>query len=432
MRRLLTLRGWPLVPQLVVAAAVAAVAAAIALGPPDPELNPGMYLLWPLWGAVLPLSFVALGRLWCALCPVTLFGERVDRAFPGRPAFPPLLARRAAILSVLALAAFHLADLWFHFEEDRGATAVLLAVLGAAALLLTAAFRGRGWCRAFCPVGGLGRMLARLSPLRIANGGAPCPRECPDTACTGDGGVRALCPVGIDLRAGIDPGSCILCGDCLKACPRLGEVGWTTLPERAPATTAAESLAALALLGLAADMGLSHLVDWPILFWKLTTGLGVAAGPWAETALHAGVVAAPPLGALLAAAVRRPRPTREAHLAALARPALALAGAALLALAARPLLVDGPLMLQGLLRGAGREGAAWLGAFRWLDGRPLRLLQEGLVAGGLLLALAGIARAGGGADEAAAAAERTAFPATLFALAAGALLLWLFSRPMLS
>jgi NAD-dependent dihydropyrimidine dehydrogenase PreA subunit len=433
-RRLLTLRGWPLLPQIAIAVALVTVVAALALGDANPEHNLGMYLLWGLWWAVLPLSFVVLGRLWCAICPVTLLGDRAARSFPGRPAFPAFVGRNAAIFLVASFAAVHVANLWFTFEGDRRATGALLAVLGSAAFALTLACRDRRWCSALCPVGALGSYLARLSPLRIANGAAPCPRECAERGCAGGGAGRTLCPVGLDLRAGIDPGDCILCGACLKACPRLGEVGWAPHgPDRVAASPAvAQSLAVLAFLGLSIDMALAHLLDWPILFWQLSTSLGVAAGAWAETALHLGVIAAPPL---LALALRLLGPAGQgaaARLAALAAAALPLAGAGLLAVTLRPLLVEGPLQLQQLLRGAGWEGSLALGAVRRLDGFPMRLMQEAVVAAGILVALRVALRRPGQGGPAAADGAGGRLAGAALVLLAGAALLWICSRQMTS
>jgi ferredoxin len=430
-RRLLTLRGWPLVPQTAVAVAVAAVAAALALGDANPEHNLGMYLLWGLWWAALPLSFVALGRLWCAVCPVTLLGDRAARSFPRRPAYPGLAGRNGAVLLVASFAAVHVADLWFAFEGDRRATGALLAVLGAAAFALTLAFGDRRWCGALCPVGALGSFLARLSPLRIANGAAPCPRECAERSCAA-GAVRTLCPVGLDLRAGIDPGACILCGACLKACPRLGDVGWGApdAQRAAPLPAPAQSLAVLAFLGLAVDMALTHLADWPIHFWRLSTALGIDAGAWTETALHLGVIAAPPLIGL---AVRPFGPAgrgADERLAALAAPALPLAGAGVLAITLRPLLVEGPLRLQQLLLGSGWEGALALGALRRLDGVPLRLIQGAVVAAGILVALRAALKGQGQGGAAAAGAAGGRLPGVALVVVAGAALLWICSRQL--
>lgn len=433
MRRLLTLRGWPLVPQIVVAAALAAVVAALAFGDANPEHNLGMYLLWGLWWAVLPLSFVVLGRLWCAICPVTLLGDWAAQAFPGRPAFPGFVGRNAAVFLVASFAAVHLANLWFAFEGERRATGALLAVLGSAAFALTLSFRDRRWCSALCPVGAMGSFLARLSLLRIANGAAPCPRECALRACDAGGAGPTLCPVGLDLRAGIDPGACILCGACLKACPRLGEVGWAPRGQDRPASPpAAQSLAVLAFLGLAIDMALAHLVDWPILFWQLSTSLGLAAGAWTETALHLGVIAAPPL---LAVALLLFAPTgrsADVRLAALAAPALPLAGAGLLAVTLRPLLVEGPLQLQQLLRGAGWEGALALGVLRRLDGFPMRVLQETVVVAGILVALRAALKRPGQGGPAGADGAGGGWQGAALVLLAGVALLWICSRQMTS
>lgn len=432
MRRLLTLRGWPLVPQLIVAAALLLVVALLALGSPNPELNPGMYLLWLLWWPALLLSFLAAGRIWCAVCPVSLLGDFADRSFSGRPASPSFNARLMVVFPIVSLATVHLVNLWFRFEDQSRVTGVLLAVLGAAALLLTLVFRGRWWCRALCPLGALGGPLTHLSPLRIAGAAVACPQECAGKPCAGAGVGRTLCPVLIDLRLGVDPGACILCGACLKACPRLGDVGWV-LPglDRFQASPAAgQSLAVLAFLGLAVDMALTHLADWPILFWRFSSALGIGGGAWVETALHVAIIVSPPVGALLMWRVRRPGQSLDARLAALAAPALPLAGAALLALTLRPLLVEGPLVLRKLFLVAGWEGAQWLGALRRLDGLPLRVVQEAVIAAGIVVALLAAGKWPGRGVSAMADEGGGRLPGVVFVVLVGATLFWICSRQM--
>jgi ferredoxin len=432
MRRLLTRRGWPLLPQVAVALALVATVVLLAFGHENPELNPGMYLIWSLWWPVLPLSFIAFGRIWCAVCPVSLLGDRAERARLGGSEFPRLVVRHGTAALVMSFVAIHLANLWFRFEEGRRETGLLLGVLGSAAVALTLAFRGRAWCRAFCPVGALGRLLARLSPLRIENGTAACARECADRGCVGFESGQGLCPVQVNLRSGIDPGACILCGACLKACPRLGEVRWRGNGSAGAAPASGDSLAILALLGLALDMALTHLVDWPILYWRLATALRLGTGPWTEIAFHAAVVAVVPVLALALSALRRPGSSPGARLASLAGPALALAGAALLTLTLRPLLVVGPQNLRDLLRLAGWGDAALLRVFWRLDGLPLRLMQTAGVSAGIILAATTAAsrfrqerqQAAGGTSEHIAAGALVVF--------AGAALLWILSHQLSS
>ncbi|HEY5999046.1 MAG TPA: 4Fe-4S binding protein, partial [bacterium] len=160
MRRLLTLRGWPRFPQVAVAGAAAFLGGGLMLGGANPEINPGMYLLWGLWWPLVPLSFFAFGRLWCALCPVSLVGDVAARALPRRPSLPAVVVHGGTAALVVSFGAVHVANLWLRFEENLPATVRLLSLLGSAALALTVVFRGRGWCTGLCPLGALGRFLA--------------------------------------------------------------------------------------------------------------------------------------------------------------------------------------------------------------------------------------------------------------------------------
>ncbi|HWR98356.1 MAG TPA: hypothetical protein VN317_08030, partial [Candidatus Methanoperedens sp.] len=214
------------------------------------------------------------------------------------------------------------------------------------------------------------------------------------------------------------------------ACPRLGGVGWSDGWRDRTSWASAEPLAALAFLGLALDLALTHLVDWPLLFWRLTTALGIGAGPWTETALHAGIMAVPPALALALQPPRRRGRDFGANLPALAGAALPLAAAGLLAVSLRPLLVEGPLRLQRLLLGAGHEWAVGISAIRGLDGLPLRALQEVVVAAGIFVALGAALRRPVPGESAAANGVAARALRAAFVLAAGAALLWICSRQM--
>lgn len=69
----------------------------------------------------------------------------------------------------------------------------------------------RGWCRYFCPVGAILAPFNKISFLHI---------EVHEEGCTNCNLCSYVCPMGIDVpRMHRDP-ECILCGKCVKACPK--------------------------------------------------------------------------------------------------------------------------------------------------------------------------------------------------------------------
>ena len=69
----------------------------------------------------------------------------------------------------------------------------------------------RGWCRYFCPVGAILAPFNKVSFLHISVNKDECVH---DNACSN------VCPMGIDVPNMHRDPECILCGKCIKACPK--------------------------------------------------------------------------------------------------------------------------------------------------------------------------------------------------------------------
>jgi polyferredoxin len=69
----------------------------------------------------------------------------------------------------------------------------------------------RGWCRYFCPVGALLAPFNKISMIYVS---------VDENKCVHDNACIRVCPMGIDVpNMNRDP-ECILCGKCIKACPK--------------------------------------------------------------------------------------------------------------------------------------------------------------------------------------------------------------------
>ncbi len=138
------------------------------------------------------------------------------------------------------------------YKQPYYGGALLLAALlgGILALNLLAQ---RGWCRYFCPLGGLLGALAKVSWLKRRV----------STACVSCGRCARECPMGtIDAAKGYasDSGECTLCMDCAATCPKQAisfgrewrvDRGWSYDPSRRQVLGALGiSLASLALFKL--------------------------------------------------------------------------------------------------------------------------------------------------------------------------------------
>jgi len=185
-------------------------------------------------GAVLFLAFLLLwvtvvyGRIWCGwLCPQTLLTDlttRHDRAgFPAGPGLGTHLL--AAGLSTLVGAA----SVWYFvpppvFLRDLAAGTLHPVAAGACAALALLTWLNlwlvrERFCKAACPYAKIQGVLFDRTTLVIAYDRRRA-AEC--IAC--DACVKA-CPVGIDIRAGLQV-ACVSCAACIDACARvLGRKG---------------------------------------------------------------------------------------------------------------------------------------------------------------------------------------------------------------
>jgi ferredoxin len=100
------------------------------------------------------------------------------------------------------------------------ATAVLLTVVLALPIVTGLLFRRRVWCRYLCALGHLSGIMSRCSILEFRANTNVCNNDCPDHSCyTGNKDIDG-CPM-LQGPFSMDSNQhCILCGNCIKACPK--------------------------------------------------------------------------------------------------------------------------------------------------------------------------------------------------------------------
>ncbi len=107
-------------------------------------------------------------------------------------------------------------------DYDPWATLLTIAEpslgIGLAVLVIVLAsslFVERPWCRYACPLGAIGGLVAKLSPVYLR-------RE--PTACRSCAVCSAACPMGLNVHTAtrIDHQDCIGCLECVGSCPRKG------------------------------------------------------------------------------------------------------------------------------------------------------------------------------------------------------------------
>ncbi|MGB5974905.1 MAG: cyclic nucleotide-binding domain-containing protein, partial [Nodosilinea sp.] len=232
LRRFLRSSWWPdRINYGVTLTLFAVVVAVLWLGPQQRDENLALTVFWAWWWPLILLGFPFVGRLWCSVCPFMIYGEVTQaiskRLFPGRlQRWPRQSAERWGAWFLFGL--FVLILVWeevWHLEDTAYLSACLLLLITAGAMIFSALFERRFWCRYLCPIGGMNGMFAKLSMTELRAQQGTCSAECTTYQCykggpaKGEGQETLGCPLYSHPAQMEDNRDCVLCMTCLKACP---------------------------------------------------------------------------------------------------------------------------------------------------------------------------------------------------------------------
>jgi polyferredoxin len=197
--------------------------------------NFSIVFVWIAWWAILILIAVPFfGRGWCAVCPIPLPGEWLQR---GAVSGPPELNREDAKaflrkipggkkwpqalrniwlqnISFLLLALFSSVLL-----TTPNVTGIVLAGMLFAAMGLSIVFERRAFCRYLCPVGGFIGLYSQTAPLELRIKDKHVCAACAGKPCYNGSTNGYGCPWDI-FPGGLTKNTyCGLCLECLRTCP---------------------------------------------------------------------------------------------------------------------------------------------------------------------------------------------------------------------
>lgn len=209
----------------------ALVVAILFIGPQTRSENFALNLFWAWWWPLVLISFPFVGRLWCAVCPFMIYGEITQKLslwlFPRQlKKWPREVADHWGGWFLFGL--FVLILLWeelWNLENTAYLSACLLLLITAGAMIFSAIFERRFWCRYLCPIGGMNGMFAKLSMTELRAQQGTCSAECTTYQCykggpqKGEGQKTDGCPLYSHPAQLEDNRDCVLCMTCLKACP---------------------------------------------------------------------------------------------------------------------------------------------------------------------------------------------------------------------
>lgn len=188
--------------------------------------NFSIVFVWIAWWAILILVAVPFfGRGWCAVCPIPLPGEWLQRGAVLTPAAkkPKWLNRRwpralrniwLQNVSFLLLALFSSVLL-----TTPNITGIVLAGMLFAAIGLSTIFERRSFCRYLCPVGGFIGLYSQTAPLELRIKEKQVCAACEGKPCYNGSANGYGCPWDV-FPGGLTKNTyCGLCMECLRTCP---------------------------------------------------------------------------------------------------------------------------------------------------------------------------------------------------------------------
>lgn len=207
------------------------IVAILCFGPQERTNNFALNLFWDWWWFLILLLFPFVGRLWCAVCPFMIYGEVTQKLslwlWPRQlKQWPRQQAEKWGGWFLFSL--FTLIFLWeelWNLENTAYLSACLLLLITAGAMIFSAIFERRFWCRYLCPIGGMNGLFAKLSMTELRAQQGTCSAECTTYQCykggpqKGEGLETNGCPLYSHPAQLEENRDCVLCMTCLKACP---------------------------------------------------------------------------------------------------------------------------------------------------------------------------------------------------------------------
>jgi transcriptional regulator with AAA-type ATPase domain/NAD-dependent dihydropyrimidine dehydrogenase PreA subunit len=211
--------------------AFAAINIILFVGPQTRSQNFALNLFWAWWWPLVLIGFPFVGRVWCAICPFMIYGEITQKLslwlFPRQlKRWPRQEAEKWGGWFLFGFFALILLweELW-NLENTAYLSSCLLLLITSGAMIFSALFERRFWCRYLCPIGGMNGMFAKLSMTELRAQQGICSAECTTYQCykggprKGEGMETNGCPLYSHPAQLEDNRDCVLCMTCLKACP---------------------------------------------------------------------------------------------------------------------------------------------------------------------------------------------------------------------
>jgi len=426
--RILGSKLHPRIFQLLCLVLLGAIFSALLTGGRTSENNFGIIALWYVWWPLIPLSFIFLGRFWCAVCPMPLISLWTGKIFKTKSIHGKFLDTYGAWGLLFSVVILHTVNLIIYFEENIAASFWLLTFVVAGVAATSILTKKLSWCWFLCPVSALARALSINSMVGLSRDSTRCSDKCKENA---DGECRYdySCFAPEPLREKMSRNACNFCGECIKIC-NYGSIKFDLqLPLLKNKENAeffwADTILVLTVLGIALSMGLQHMRDWPVMMWELSEKFSTPVTATAEIGLLTLITFLPMVFFFAAArlsAKGKPGEWKRA-MPRSAKSVSPMALAVIIAVNMRIVLIDGPLAIKNYLFNYGLR-LSWINSVVWLDGFPVQAVSCFVIVLGSLAAVYALNRS---SSKELGYAQ---LPYQIFIAVCSALFLWISSHPL--
>ena len=178
-------------------------------------------IIWSYWWPVIIIAAVFLGRFWCTVCPVELITYWASRI--GLRLRVPRILRSGWIITIFYILVWTVGVYTLGVNRIPHRMSLYMLLLVILAIDISLIFRKRAFCSYVCPVGHLLGLYALMSPFEWRADDLSICKNCKTKDCVvSKNHYRLLgrsCTSNLYPATIKDNRNCLLCAQCLKACP---------------------------------------------------------------------------------------------------------------------------------------------------------------------------------------------------------------------
>ena len=184
-------------------------------------------LTWTVWWSGLYFLILFAGKLWCLVCPWDMIASLIARLRlfgAGRAPLNLGLKWPRFMRNIVPAIGLFILLTWLELGYHVTTSAMATAYLGIAMVALTVVpallFEKKAFCRYGCMIGRISGLYANFAPVEVRAADTSVCRRCTTRDCLKGNARGNPCPTSLCLATLEENTYCIMCGECVKSCPR--------------------------------------------------------------------------------------------------------------------------------------------------------------------------------------------------------------------